>query len=180
MGQLEFPPCPDCEQALMLQDDSRYAYCRTPLCPVEGFPAGDVVLQDFQPARGWPRIVMEGRPVPWVTPVVGDRVAWTALNPVRLDEAERLWLCQLCGEGLNASPTAWVAISAGEVAAGCAMHKRCLRFARQACPVLRRDLSFVFAEVQQHDQASDWSAVVERLTRREELNGTLPEVLPLQ
>ena len=123
---------------------------------------------------------MEGRPVPWVTPVVGDRVAWTAFNPVRLEEAERLWLCQLCGGGLDVSPTAWVAISAGEVAAGGAMHMRCMRFARQACPVLRRDPSFVFVEVQQHDQAFAWSAVVERLTRHEELNATLPEVLPLQ
>jgi hypothetical protein len=179
MGRLKFPPCPDCGQPLMIQDDdTSYTYCRSPLCPVEGLPAGDVVLEDCQPPPGWPRVVMEGRPVPWITPVVGDRVAWTALNSIRLEEAERLWLCQVCGEGLDVSLTAWVAVAAGEVATGGAMHQRCLRFARQACPVLRRDMSFVYAEVQQHDLVSDWLAVLERLTQHEALAGALPDILP--
>lgn len=50
-----------------------------------------------QPAGGWPLQVFDGRPVPWLAPIIGDHVAWSAFNSGRPDEADQHLLCQVCG-----------------------------------------------------------------------------------
>ncbi|WP_143267784.1 hypothetical protein [Amycolatopsis alba] len=132
-----------------------------------------------QPSRGWPRQIVDGLPVPWLAPVIGDRVAWTALNAARLHEVEQGWLCQVCGRDLDPAPTAWIAVSQGEVATGGAMHEKCMHLARAVCPELRDDPSYVFTEVRRSDRTNSWEAVFERLTCYEEQHGQLPRVLPL-
>ncbi|OXM56428.1 hypothetical protein CFP71_13450 [Amycolatopsis thailandensis] len=156
----------------LLDDDTRYVYCLNTDCSCDGVPAGEVALQD-QPGRGLPRPVLEGRPVPWLAPVIGDRVAWTALNDQRVLEAQRSWLCQVCGEPLT-NADAWVAVSAGDVAAGGAMHRRCLALARKVCPVLSTDLSYVYVQVRRGDDERDWAVVFERLSDYEARHGTIP------
>ncbi|MFC9249917.1 hypothetical protein [Amycolatopsis thailandensis] len=131
-----------------------------------------------QPEPGWPRPLAEGLPVPWIAPVIGDRVAWAALNAARLREAEQDWLCQVCGFYLGSAPTAWIAVSQGEVAAGGAMHKKCMLRAGAWCPELR-DMSYVFTEVVQSERDSGWEAVFARLEAHEDQHGQLPRFLPL-
>lgn len=167
--------CPGCRVPVTLLDDTRYVYCLNPACSCDGVPAGEVALQD-QPRRGLPRPVLEGRPVPWLAPVIGDRVAWTALNEQRGLEAQRSWLCQVCGEPLR-DGDAWVAVSAGDVAEGGAMHHRCLALARKACPVLGTDRSYVYVEVRLGDDKLDWAAVFERLSDYETRHGAIPTFL---
>lgn len=174
-----FPACPDCGEPLRLQSDNKYVYCLNTSCPRDGIEAGEVVGEDGQPERGLPRPVIQGRPVPWLAPVIGGRVAWAALNASRLGEAEQHWLCQVCGGGLHSAPTAWVAVSQGEVAIGGALHRGCRDEARTACPTLRADASYVFAEVRREDQAHDWSVVIERLIAYEEQHGQVPRVVAL-
>ncbi|WP_410646202.1 hypothetical protein [Amycolatopsis sp. cmx-4-54] len=157
---------------MTLLDDTRYAYCLNDDCSCDGIPAGEVSLQD-QPGRGMPRPVLEGLPVPWLAPVIGDRVAWTALNEQRGLEAQRSWLCQVCGEPLS-DGDAWVAVSGGDVAEGGAMDRRCLRLARKVCPVLSTDKSYVYVEVRRGDEARDWATVFERLSDYETQHGTIP------
>ncbi|WP_410585421.1 hypothetical protein [Amycolatopsis sp. lyj-108] len=135
--------------------------------------------EEGQPERGWPRPLIEQRPAPWLAPVIGDYVAWTALNSRRLAEADQHWLCQVCGCSLASAPTAWIAVSEGEVAAGGAMHRRCMHLARTVCPELRDDLAYVFIEVHQSERTCDWKAAVARLTAYEEQHGQVPRILPL-
>ncbi|KFZ77132.1 hypothetical protein ED92_39345 [Amycolatopsis sp. MJM2582] len=180
-----FPTCPDCHSPLTLQYDAdfydtKYVYCLNAGCAYDGISAGSVVSQEGQPARGWPRQNIDGRPVPWLAPIIGDRVAWAALNSGRLDEADQCWLCQVCGCSLASNPSAWIAVSQGEVAAGGAMHRRCMHLARTVCPELRNDQSYVFVEVHQSERANDWEAAVARLSAYEERHGQIPRLLPLQ
>jgi hypothetical protein len=174
-----FPSCPDCDGPLKLRYDTKNVYCLNENCEFDGVEASDVVAEEGQPGRGLPRPIIKGRKVPWVAPVIGDQVAWIGLNASRVREAEQHWLCQFCGDGLNSAPTAWVAVSEGEVAAGGALHRGCMDEARPACPVLRNDASYVFAEVRRDEQAHDWSAVIERLIAYEQQHGQLPRVVPL-
>lgn len=178
-----FPSCPVCQGPMTLQCDTdfcdtKYVYCSTVGCPNDGVSAGEVVSELGQPEPGWPRPLADGRPVPWIAPVIGDRVAWAALNATRLRESEQNWLCQVCGFYLGSAPTAWIAISHGEIAAGGGMHTKCRLQAGARCPELR-DMSYVFAEVHQPDRDSDWEAVFARLAAYEEQHGQIPRVLPL-
>lgn len=177
--QAPFPPCPNCSGPLKLRFDNTYAYCLNQHCDFDGINAGEVIGEDGQPERGLPRPTHKGRPVPWVAPVIGDQVAWAGLNSSRIHEAERQWLCQVCGNSLDPAPTAWVAVSQGEVATGGALHQGCMDEARIACPTLRDDASYVFTEVRREDQAHDWSSVIERLITYEKQRGQLPRVVAL-
>jgi hypothetical protein len=176
---VELPSCPDCGQPVTLLDDTRYVYCLTLDCVgAVGIPISDVVLdEDCQPRPGMPRPILEGRPVPWLAIVVGSRVAWTALNEARGREARRSWLCQVCGESL--AEIAWIAVSAGVPAQGGALHLECLDLARKVCPALRKDESFVFAEVRREDEHHEWASAVERLAAYEHQHGQLPEMVPI-
>ncbi|WP_139190923.1 hypothetical protein [Actinokineospora iranica] len=177
----EFPSCPECGEPLTLHGDTKYVHCRNEDCSCDAIPAGDVVLECGQSGRGLPRPVLDGRPVPWLAPIIGDQVAWAAFNAARHREAQQSWLCQICGESLATASTAWLAVSAGEVAAGGGMHRECMALARRECPVLREDHSFVFMEIRCEDLADkDWSAVIERLVMYEEQHGRLPALVPLE
>lgn len=180
MGPAPFPPCPDCGRPLQLRFDTKYVYCLNQVCPYDGIEAGEVVGEDGQPERGLPRPIIKGRSVPWVAPVIGVQVAWKALNAPRVREAAQRWLCQYCGDPLDSASTAWVAVSQGEVAAGGGMHEGCMGLARNECPALRHDPSFVFAEARRADQACDWSAVIERLMAFEDQHGRVPDLVPLR
>ncbi|MGY6658648.1 hypothetical protein ACXIZN_41470 [Amycolatopsis sp. TRM77291] len=178
-----FPACPEYHGPLTLQYDAelydtKYVYCLTEGCSCDGISAGYVVSEKGQSARGWPRQVVDGRPVPWLAPIIGDRVAWAALNSGRLDEAEQRWLCQVCGCCLASASNAWIAVLQGEVAAGGAMHRRCMHLARTVCPELRNELSYAFVEVHQSERANDWEAAVARLAAYEERHGQIPRLLP--
>jgi hypothetical protein len=176
----EFPSCPECGGPLKLHGDTMYVHCLNADCPCDTISAGDVVLECGQSDVGLPRPVIDGRPVPWLAPIIGDEVAWAALIAARRREAQQCWLCQVCGTSLDTASTAWLAVSAGEVAAGGAMHRGCMALARRVCPVLREDRSFVFAEVRHKDVTDDWAAVVERLVMYEERHGWLPDLVPLE
>ncbi|KOV84637.1 hypothetical protein [Nocardia sp. NRRL S-836] len=176
---IPFPPCPDCEGPLKLRFDTTYVYCLNTTCEFDGINAGEVVGDHGQPDRGLPRPLIKGRPVPWIAPVIGDQVAWKALNAVRFRSAERHWLCQYCGDALDSAPTAWVAVAQDEVAAGGGLHQNCMELARAECPALRHDPCFVFAEVRPEDRAHDWSAVIERLMAYEQLHDQVPNIVPL-
>ncbi|RSN60552.1 hypothetical protein DMH01_14700 [Amycolatopsis sp. WAC 04182] len=86
---------------------------------------------------------------------------------------------QVCGCPLASNPTAWIAVSQAEVAAGGAMHRRCMHLARTVCPELRNDQSYVFVEVHQSERANDWEAAIAGLTAYEERHGQTPRLLPL-
>ena len=177
-----FPSCPECGGDLQVrpEDDLRHVYCLRGTCPFNGDSAGDVVIQHLQPDPGWPRPEMEGRKVPWITPIIGDRVAWAALNGARVREALRHWLCQVCGEPLDRQSQAWVAVFEGVVAEGGAMHKRCFAFSAAACPALRKERArTVVVEVRRGDQHNNWEAVIRRLIAHCMSHGELPDFVPL-
>ena len=183
------PSCPGCGWPVTLQGSTTDACCGNEQCLHGPVAAGEVALAHEQTGPGLPRPVMQGRPVPWVAPVVAGAVAWAALNPTRREEAERFWLCQVCGTALNTDPTrsdtvqppmtAWLPVAAGEVASGGALHDGCLGLARKVCPVLREDDAYVFTEVRREEQADEWVAVIRRLAAFEDRFGRLPDVLPL-
>jgi hypothetical protein len=176
----DYPPCPECARPLKLNGDTKNAHCGNDACSVASIPAGDLPLDRGQAAPGWPRPVVDRRPVPWVVPIIGPEVAWTALNAARLRQAQQLWLCQLCGESLASEPTAWIAVYTGLPLAGGALHRRCSALARNACPVLHDEAEcIVHTEVRREDQAHEWSAAIKRLEAYEEQHGQLPDVLPL-
>lgn len=174
-----FPPCPDCGRPLRLRVDTKYVYCLNKRCKFDGIEAGEVVGDTGQPGPGLPRRVIKGRRVPWVTPVIGGRPAWLALNSSRVDQAARRWLCQYCGEDLGSAATAWVATVQGAVAAGGAMHRNCMHAARGECPVLRKNRDYVYVEVVRSDQKDDWSVLYERVCAYEAEHGALSDTLPL-
>lgn len=73
-----------------------------------------------------------------------------------------------------------MAVSAGEVAQGGAMHRRCLALARKACPVLRNDRSYVFVEVRRDDETEVWAGVLGWLAAYEDLHGQIPDLVALE
>lgn len=172
-----FPPCPGCGGPLVLVDGSNEVCCGNDACWITCAPAGDVAVEQHQAPHGWPRPIMEGRPVPWVAPIIGDRVAWTALNSTRCGQALRDWLCQVCGQPLG--DTAWLAVEAGDVVGGGALHLRCLELARTVCPALRGDEAYVYVEVRHADQANRWADMIDRLVECEARSGRLPLFVPM-
>jgi hypothetical protein len=138
--------CPDCGAGLYWAD---LAHGEQLICANhECFGAGTVLpvwraqqhREDLGLDRpvsdaGWPRPVLEGRPVPYVTPVTAGHPWWRLTHGVRLLRCQNDWCCQVCG--LDLEPAGWVIGDGhGAVQTDAAMHERCLRLASAACPHL--------------------------------------------
>ncbi|MDT8913475.1 hypothetical protein [Amycolatopsis sp. PS_44_ISF1] len=103
---------------------------------------------------GWPRPVLEGRPVPYVTPVTAGHPWWRLTHGPRLLHCQNDWCCQVCGQGLEAS--GWVVVDPrGMVQTDAAMHERCLRLATAACPHLLAVAAQRAAQVRRADIHGD-------------------------
>jgi hypothetical protein len=107
-----------------------------------------VSTEDFTVA-GWPRPIVGGWPIPWVSPSSD----LSQMGPDRLDRVKREFLCQVCGEGHVAGATAHLLcradgqdtrhdadLSTKVVLAmdHAALHERCARLSIGRCPRLRR------------------------------------------
>lgn len=139
-------PCPDCGTGLFWADlaHGERLICANPQC----FGAGiEVAVWRAQQHReelgldrpvsdlGWPRPVLDGRPVPYVVPVTAGHPWWRLTHGERLLRCQNGWCCQVCGLGLELA--GWVVIDVhGAVGTDAAMHERCLRLATAACPHL--------------------------------------------
>lgn len=96
--------------------------------------------------RGWPRPIVNGWPIPWVTPTEELRQT----SPERMAEVVDRGLCEVCG--IAASPADYVyflvnlengpipenmAEKVVQTMDNAVMHHRCLRLALGRCPALR-------------------------------------------
>ncbi|MEU7480482.1 hypothetical protein AB0A63_31205 [Lentzea sp. NPDC042327] len=166
--------------------DTEYVYCHNDGCAYDGVAAGELVDDETQPGPGLPRPRVAGHSVPWIVPVIGGEVAWTALNKARVEKALACWLCQYCGTPLNSAGGAWVAVAQwlnadlDSVADGGALHEGCLDLARGECPALRQHQAFAFAEVRREDQTNEWEAVRRRVLDHERTRNRFPQRVPLQ
>ncbi|GLX06827.1 hypothetical protein Misp03_37540 [Microbispora sp. NBRC 16548] len=84
---------------------------------------------------GWPRPRVDGRPVPWVTPVLHGQPWWKFLHLERLRRCQEEWLCQVCGLTLPTRAQV-IADAQGHLVTDGALHRRCLRLALTVCPGL--------------------------------------------
>ena len=99
-------------------------------------------------AKGWPRPIVEGKPVPWISP----KYELSQMNRTRARHVVRDARCQVCGiphetgadvflcistEGTEYTevPPDAVAVRAMDLAI---LHERCARLAVARCPVLAR------------------------------------------
>ncbi|MFD9964897.1 hypothetical protein [Amycolatopsis sp. NPDC058986] len=112
------------------------------------------------PGPGWPRPLIDGRPHPWLVPVVDGIPCWLLLDGRRRQEAQQAWACQVCGE--NLPPRAAVILSARPIRSAytvltdCALHPRCVRLAAAACPHLHTGRArLTTATVRRSDILSD-------------------------
>lgn len=94
---------------------------------------------------GWPRPIVNGLPIPWISPA--DSLATT--NHYRHAACASGAVCAVCGEGYREEEEAFVVVNeanlpddltGGEVWAmdNGIMHRRCLHLALKMCPALVR------------------------------------------
>jgi hypothetical protein len=143
--------CPDCRHGLVWDDLDRgvllvcvYSQCSAAGMEVPVWRAQqhreDRGIDRAVSAAGWPRPVLEGRPVPYVVPVTAGRPWWGLTHGDRLLRCQNSWACQVCGAALPAR--AWVLVDTrGAVSTDSAMHGRCLRLATASCPHLLAERS---------------------------------------
>lgn len=106
------------------------------------------------PGAGWPRPVLGGRAHPWITPVSNGVPWWTLLDGVRQARAQDAWLCQICGEPLDA--VALVVLNTTKVLSDTGLHRRCLHLAVVLCPHLAAPKTgYTVAEVGRSDLRAD-------------------------
>lgn len=147
----EWFPCPSCGDGLYWDDlaHGELLVCANSQCFTVGTPVPIWLAQQHREDRGmdepvsgpgWPRPVLDGRPVPFLTPVTAGHPWWTLTHGPRLLKCQNDWCCQVCGERLN--PQAWVLVDAfGAMDSDAALHERCLRLAVAACPHLVAEAS---------------------------------------
>lgn len=87
------------------------------------------------PGAGWPRLLFDGLPHTYLTPVVLGRAWWRHFDALRLEQCQLAWLCQVCAEELPDRAWVWTKLN-GTVVMSSALHERCLRLARLRCPAL--------------------------------------------
>lgn len=115
-------PCPSCGEGLYWDDlaHGELLVCANSQCFTLGTPVPIWLAQQHREDRGldesvsgpgWPRPVLEGRPVPFLTPVTASRPWWSMTHGPLLD-------------------------ALGAVDSDAALHERCLRLAVAACPHL--------------------------------------------
>ncbi|WIX85835.1 hypothetical protein [Amycolatopsis sp. DG1A-15b] len=106
------------------------------------------------PGAGWPRPVLDGRAHPWVTPVSNGTPWWTLLDGARQARAQDAWLCQMCGQPLDA--IALVVLREKKVLSDAGLHPRCLHLAAVVCPHLAASgARYAVAEVTRSDLRAD-------------------------
>lgn len=133
--------CEACNGIKAFDVSSGEVYCHTDSCAAFGvgvflvWRTGDLLAGGT--ADGWPRPYQGGRPVPWITPAIGQHVWWRRILPSRILFCQQLWACQLCG--LDLGTGAEVLVNAeGRVIRDMALHPHCVHLARQACPAVSR------------------------------------------
>lgn len=111
---------------------------------------------------GWPRPVMDGRPVPYVIPVTAGHPWWRLIHTPRLLQCQNDWRCQVCG--LTLEPEGWVLVDVhGAVQTDAAMHERCVRLATAACPhLLGETTSLRAVRVRRRDVHGDGQSLSDR------------------
>lgn len=135
--------CPQCAHPFTLIEDTAHAVCLQVAC--EGFGRLRVVTDladayadrfgDPNPA-GWPRpTAPDGRPLPWLTPVIGGVVFWKLVHGGRLTTAQERWWCQVCGLPCDAEAVA-VVDQLGEFVSNAPAHHRCAQISARICPRL--------------------------------------------
>ena len=137
--------CNECRATMILNLVDGEAVCNTSWCAALAMPiklwraerqrTGDLLAGGT--AAGWPRPVLQGRPVPWITPAIGGHVWWRDILPARIQACQQHWACQVCGLPLNTTAYALVTAS-GRLASDAAMHQRCVQLAQKVCPAVPR------------------------------------------
>ncbi len=139
-------PCPECAHGLVWDDlaEGELLVCVNVQCFGTGMPVPiwraqqhreDLGLDRRLSPAGWPRPILDGRPVPYAVPVTAGHPWWRLTHGARLLLCQNDWRCQVCG--LSLEPAAWVLVdSRGAVQTDAAMHSRCLRLATATCPHL--------------------------------------------
>lgn len=93
---------------------------------------------------GWPRPVVNGLPIPWVSP--SDKLS--TMNSARAAACASGAVCAVCGEGYADDEPAYVLVTATDAPADIAsvdvqamdngiLHKRCVQLALAMCPKLK-------------------------------------------
>lgn len=92
---------------------------------------------------GWPRPVVDGMPIPWVSP--SDDLS--SMNSARAAACASGAICAVCGEGFNTEEECFALVRAEEIPAfdrylvqamdNAFMHRRCVRLALNVCPKLK-------------------------------------------
>jgi hypothetical protein len=118
-------------------------------------------LRDRLTRSGWPRPIVGGWPIPWVSP--SDELA--TMNQARLAAAASSAVCAVCGTDFAADEKAFACVRAE--AAGnpkkhgvrpmdsATMHRRCILLATSMCPTLKelREKGLLYLVEVQHGQA---------------------------
>jgi hypothetical protein len=112
--------------------------------------------------EGWPRPVLDGRPVPYVTPVTAGHPWWRLTDGGRVLQCQNARVCQVCGLALPSQ--SWVLVDeSAAVLSDSAMHARCLRLAAAACPhLVLCDSALVAVQVRRGDLRADGQPLSER------------------
>ncbi len=101
-------------------------------------------MTDQLTATGWPRPVVGGLPIPWVSP--SDNLA--TMNHARATACASGAVCAVCGEGYQDDEEAFAFVKEPELPAdlstgsiramdNAVMHRRCARLALAVCPKLK-------------------------------------------
>jgi hypothetical protein len=106
--------------------------------------------------------VLEGRPVPYVTPVTAGHPWWRLTDGGRVLQCQNVWRCQVCGLALPSQ--SWVLVDeSAAVVSDSAMHARCLRLAAASCPhLVIGDSALVAVQVRRGDIRADGQPLSER------------------
>ncbi|WP_433616902.1 hypothetical protein ACQP2P_16200 [Dactylosporangium sp. CA-139114] len=177
-------PCLECARPLLFDEANGWVVCATAQCVAMGMEmplwraARRRDAADPNPA-GWPRPLLGGLPVPWITVVAAGRAWFRHLHGDRLRDCQTGWLCQVCGELLP--ELAWVVVTEeGHVVTPAGMHQRCRVLATSRCPHLQaagrrlRDVEVTreriisggrpWAQVRSPVSWQDWTLLGDKLT----------------
>jgi hypothetical protein len=134
--------CIDCSRPVLLDEYAQTVTCATPGCPA-GRVDDAVWVRRYEDRHGpdptvvvgLPRPVVQGRPLPWITPVTAGHPWWRLIHPDRLLACQSGWCCQLCGQAVGQDAVvlaAWREL----VLSDAALHARCAKIAIGWCPEL--------------------------------------------